>query len=50
MLELVKWSFAMGNASPVVRQAARFQTDSNNNEGALNGIAAVLTRSAPFDQ
>ncbi|PSN09601.1 Cof-type HAD-IIB family hydrolase [Siccibacter turicensis] len=50
MLELVKWSFAMGNASPVVRQAARFQTDSNNNEGALNVIDAVLTRSAPFDQ
>lgn len=49
MLELVKWSFAMGNASSAVRQVARFQTDSNNNEGALNVIDAMLNRSAPFD-
>lgn len=49
MLGLVKWSFAMGNAAASVRDIARYHTDSNNHEGTLNVIDAVLTRSAPFN-
>lgn len=42
------YGFAMANAQPAVKQVARYHTDSNNQEGALNVIERVLTGSAPF--
>ncbi|WP_205066137.1 Cof-type HAD-IIB family hydrolase [Pantoea coffeiphila] len=42
------FGFAMANAQPAVKQVARYHTESNNDEGALNVIERVLTGSAPF--
>lgn len=44
------YGFAMGNAQPAIKQAARYHTESNNEEGALNVIERVLTREPPFNQ
>lgn len=42
------FGFAMANAQPAVKQVARFHTESNNHEGALNVIDRVLNRQPPF--
>ncbi|XUA17988.1 Cof-type HAD-IIB family hydrolase [Citrobacter sp. OP27] len=49
MLKLVKYSFAMANAADSIKAIARFQTDDNNHDGALNIIQAVLDNTSPFD-
>lgn len=49
MLKLVKYSFAMGNAADNIKTLARFHTDDNNHDGALNVIQAVLDNTSPFD-
>ncbi|HEX4501268.1 MAG TPA: Cof-type HAD-IIB family hydrolase [Scandinavium sp.] len=49
MLKLVKYSFAMTNAADSIKAIARYQTDDNNHEGALNVIQAVLDNASPFD-
>lgn len=43
------YGFAMANAQPAVKQVARYHTESNNEEGALNVIDRVLTGKAPFN-
>jgi len=43
------YGFAMANAQPALKQVARYHTDSNNEEGALNMIDRVLDHSAPFN-
>lgn len=43
------YGFAMANAQPALKQVARYHTDSNNEEGALNIIERVLENSAPFN-
>ena len=50
MLSQSGYSFAMANAQPALKQVAAYQTESNNEEGALNVIERVLTRQAPFNQ
>lgn len=42
------YGFAMANAQPALKQVARYRTDSNNEEGALNMIDRVLNHTAPF--
>ncbi len=42
MLKMARYSFAMGNAAENIKQIARYATDDNNHEGALNVIQAVL--------
>ncbi|EHM47905.1 MAG: Cof-type HAD-IIB family hydrolase [Yokenella regensburgei] len=49
MLKLVKYSFAMGNAAEGIKALARYHTDDNNHDGALNVIQAVLDNDSPFD-
>lgn len=49
MLKMTKYSFAMGNAGENIKAIARFETDDNNRDGALNVIQAVLDRASPFD-
>lgn len=49
MLKLVKYSFAMDNAADNIKTIARFRTDDNNHDGALNVIQAVLDNASPFD-
>ena len=48
MLKLVKYSFAMGNAAPAIKEIATYSADNNNHHGALNVIQAVLDGEAPF--
>ncbi len=43
MLERAYYSFAMGNARPEVKAAARFQADTNGNDGVLNVIKMLLS-------
>ena len=43
------YSFAMGNAAENIKQIARYATDDNNHEGALNVIQAVLDNTSPFN-
>ncbi|OSN01962.1 sugar-phosphatase [Lonsdalea populi] len=49
MLQQAGFGVAMANAQPKIREVARYHTESNEEEGALNVIDRVLTRSAPFD-
>ena len=49
MLRQACFSFAMANAVEPVRAAARYKTESNNDDGALNVIARVLSREFPFN-
>lgn len=42
------YSFAMGNAADNIKALARYHTDDNNHQGALNVIQAVLDGTAPF--
>lgn len=49
MLKLVKYAFAMGNAGQTIKEIARYETDDNNHDGALNVIQAVLDNTSPFD-
>ncbi|HBB8532796.1 TPA: sugar-phosphatase YbiV, partial [Escherichia coli] len=50
MLKMARYSFAMGNAAENIKQIARYATDDNNHEGALNVIQAVLDNTAPFNK
>ncbi len=49
MLRQACFSFSMANAVDSVAAVARYQTQSNNDEGALNVISRVLAREFPFD-
>jgi len=49
MLRQACFSFSMANAADAVAAVARYQTQSNNDEGALNVISRVLAREFPFD-
>lgn len=49
MLRQACFSFSMANAADSVAAVARYQTQSNNDEGALNVISRVLAREFPFD-
>ena len=49
MLKMARYSFAMGNAAENIKQIARYATDDNNHEGALNVIQAVLENKPPFN-
>lgn len=42
MLTLIPHSFAMGNANSLVRAAAKYTTDTNDNQGVLKGILEAL--------
>ncbi len=44
MLELAGVSYAMGNASPEVKQLARYITDTNVNDGVGKAILEVLAK------
>ncbi len=48
MLKMARYSFAMGNAAENIKQIARYATDDNNHEGALNVIQAVLDNTSPL--
>ena len=48
MLRQACYSFSMANAAAPVAAVARYETDSNNDEGALNVIARLLAREEPF--
>jgi len=48
MLRQACYSFAMHNAADAVAKVARYKTQSNNEEGALNVIARLLARETPF--
>ena len=43
MLELAYFSYAMENAHPNVKKAARFQTNSNNEEGVEMILEQLLS-------
>lgn len=43
MLKHVAYGYAMANASDAVKQAAKYHTDSNDDEGVLNAIEYLLT-------
>lgn len=49
MLRQACFSFSMANAVDAVAAVARYQTQSNNDEGALNVISRLLAREFPFD-
>ena len=49
MLKMARYSFAMSNAAENIKQIARYATDDNNHEGALNVIQAVLDNTSPFN-
>lgn len=49
MLRQACYSFAMDNAAPSVAAVARYRTQNNNEEGALNVIARLLARETPFN-
>lgn len=48
MLRQACFSFAMENAADEVSAVARYKTESNNDEGALNVISRILAREFPF--
>ena len=49
MLRQSGFSFAMANARPHIKAAARFEAPHNNDEGVLNVIEKVLNGEAPFN-
>ncbi|WP_054180204.1 Cof-type HAD-IIB family hydrolase [Trabulsiella odontotermitis] len=49
MLAMAQYSFAMDNAGQSIKDIARYRTDDNNHDGALNVIQAVLDNASPFD-
>ncbi len=49
MLRQAGYSFAMANAVEAVLATARYRTESNDEEGALNVISRVLAREYPFN-
>ena len=49
MLRQSGFSFAMANARPHIKSAARFEAPHNNDEGVLNVIEKVLNGEAPFN-
>ena len=49
MLKMARYSFAMANAAESIKAIARYQTDDNNHQGALNVIQAVLDNTSPFN-
>ncbi|GLR10233.1 Cof-type HAD-IIB family hydrolase [Mixta theicola] len=48
MLRHAGYSFAMANATEAVTAAARYRTESHDDEGALNVIARLLAKEYPF--
>lgn len=48
MLRQACYSFSMANAAESVQAVARYRTESNNDEGALNVISRLLAREFPF--
>ena len=46
---MAHYSFAMANAAENIKFIARYQTDDNNHQGALNVIQAVLDNTSPFN-
>ena len=48
-LKVAHYSFAMANAAENIKFIARYQTDDNNHQGALNVIQAVLDNTSPFN-
>ena len=42
MLERAYYSFAVGNARPEIKAAARFQADTNRNDGVLKILKMLL--------
>ena len=48
MLRQAGYSFAMANATEAVSAAARYRTENNDDEGALNVIARLLSKEYPF--
>lgn len=49
MLRHVAYGFAMENATAPVKEAASYQTDSNDEEGVFNTIDAILNKEYPFN-
>lgn len=49
MLRQAGYSFAMANATEAVTTAARYRTESHDDEGALNVIARLLAKEYPFN-
>ena len=48
MLRQAGFSFAMANAADEVNAVARYRTESNNDEGALNVVSRLLAGEFPF--
>jgi Cof subfamily protein (haloacid dehalogenase superfamily) len=49
MLRQAGFSFAMANAKPHIKAAARYEAPHNNDEGVLDVIEKALNREAPFN-
>ena len=50
MLEQAYYSFAVGNARPEVKATARFQTDTNVNDGVLKILEGFCCRGLPVQR
>ncbi|ATH92520.1 Cof-type HAD-IIB family hydrolase [Bacillus glycinifermentans] len=48
MISAVKYGFAMANAQKMVKDAASYSTQSNNEEGVLHTIDSILKHEWPF--
>ncbi len=49
MVSKAGYGFAMANAQPMLKKAARYHTEDNNSEGALNVIEKVVSGIIPFN-
>ena len=49
MLRQAGFSFAMANAKPHIKAAARYEAPHNNDEGVLDVIEKALNGEAPFN-
>lgn len=48
MISTVQYGIAMENAQKMIKDASRYMTQSNNEEGVLNAIDAILKNEEPF--
>ncbi|BCE07595.1 hypothetical protein RSC2_01200 [Bacillus paralicheniformis] len=48
MISTVQYGIAMENAQKMIKDASRYITQSNNEEGVLNAIDAILKNEEPF--
>ncbi|MCY8670840.1 Cof-type HAD-IIB family hydrolase [Bacillus haynesii] len=48
MISTVKYGIAMENAQKMIKDASRFITQSNNEEGVLNAIDSIIKNEEPF--